>query len=248
MALMALAVGLIGYSLYNSESELSSVVSKDKRRFGTSTDFPLRQCETRERIEDRDVGNIQLNMNINPFFTVVDDPDTRIVRAADPKDAYDVLGNALDYQSIVRSANRKLGIDTHFSQNNRKTITVGAYNQKPITMLIPAPGIFPGYENQFFTKMDRNSSCSLVDQKVGNYKDIWGSVTPYHLPRDNMTALYTLGNPWGPMGVFNRAFVENANRLTSKADFVDDSMGGLPMVGGTQYPNNNGPIVANGLY
>lgn len=245
MALVALAVGLVGYSLYNSESELSSAVSRDKR-FGKSTDFPLKQCEARERIEDWDVGNIQLNMNINPFFTVVDDPDTRIVRAEDPKDAYNVIGNALDYQSTVRSANRKLGIDTHFNQNNRKTITVGAYNQKPITMLLPAPGIFPGYDNQFFTKMDRASSSSLVDQKVGNYKDIWGSVTPYHLPRDNMTALYTLGNPWGPMGVFNRAFVENANRLTGKADFVDDSMGGLPMVGGTQYSNNNGPIVVNG--
>lgn len=230
MALVALAaLGALGYGLYNSESELRSTVLKDNT-VGVTTNAPLKKSEARERLEDLDVGNIQLSMNLNPFYSVVDDPETRIVRAKDPRDIYDVVGNALDFQSTVRESNRKLGIDTHFNQNNRKTVTVGAYNQKPVTMLLPAPGIFPGYENQYFTRLDRSSSCSLQDQQVKNYKDIWGSVTPYGLPRDNMTALYTLGNPWGPMGVFNRAFIDGANRLTSKADFVDDSYGGLPMV------------------
>jgi len=238
MALVVLAaLGAVGYGLYSSESKLRSNVLKDKA-VGVTTDAPLQKSEAMERMEDIDVGNIQLTMNLNPFYSAVDDPETRIVRAKDPRDIYDVVGNALDFQSTVREANRRLGIDTHFNQNNRKTITVGAFNQKPITMLLPAPGIFPGYDNQFFTKMDRGSSCSLTDQQVNNYKDIWGTVTPYGLPRDNMTALYTLGNPWGPMGVYNRAFIENANRLTSKADFVDDSYGGLPMVQGTRYNSN----------
>jgi len=209
---------------------------------GNKGNTHLKRCETQEIFEDRDIGNLRVNMNLSPFYSVVDDPEVALVRASSPQDAYEVLQNALENQSIIREKNRKLGLETHFDQRNRKTLTIPAYNQKPITMLIPAPGIFPGYEHQYFTKLDRGSSAQLQDQTVEHYKDPWGSVTPYHLPRDNVVALQTLGNPWGPMGVFNRAFVENANRLTKGADFVDNSYGGLPMVQGVPYSSNNGPF------
>lgn len=244
MAAFLLAAIVAGVAVYQStENEKLSILLTQSEKPGEETNGPvLKATEASEMYEDRDIGDLRVNMNLSPFYSVVDDPEVALVRSTQPKDIYNVFGNALENQSIIREKNKKLGIATHFDQRNRKTLTIPAYNQKPVTMLIPAPGIFPGYEHKYFTKMDRDSPDSLNDQVVQNYKDPWGSVTPYHLPRDNVVALQTLGNPWGPMGVFNRAFVENANRLTKGADFVDDSYGGLPMVAGRVYTSNNGPF------
>lgn len=249
MAAFLFAAIVAGAAVYQStENEKLSLLLKSpgccssSSDGGEKTNTPIKKTPASEMYEDRDVGDLRVNMNLSPFYSVVDDPDVALVRSKNPEDIYNVFGNALENQSIIREKNRALGIATHFDPRNRKTLTIPAYYQKPVTMLLPAPGIFPGYENAYFTKMDRPSTDSLNDQVVQNYKDPWGSVTPYHLPRDNVVALQTLGNPWGPMGVFNRAFVENANRLTKGADFVDDSYGGLPMVAGRIYGSNNGPF------
>lgn len=236
MAAILAAVGIISYALYSTEDQdfprepqkqeccRPVAISQPSPILPGGNDYAFQQ--------DYDEGQMRPKLNLSPYKNFLTDPNLRIVRSESAEDIYDPFGNAYQVNQQVREKNMELGYRSHFDQNNRKTTTIPSYNSKPVSLLLPNPEVFPGLENAWFVKFDRDQAPRNlpITTNAMNYKDAFGDYTTLNLPRDTITSFYTLGNPWGPSGVFNRAFVQGASRLDGQEDYRANSF--PPMIEG----------------
>lgn len=186
--------------------------------------------EMDQAYEDFTTGDLRTNVNLSGVTNVLDDPMTRIVRPKNPMDSYDVIGNAMSWLSEVRQRNNSLASLTYFSQPqaSRKTVVIPRYENKPVTVLLKSDAMFPGLNENWgvFCKMDNPNPTTAIPCTINpaNYRDIMGDYKPFNMPKDTITNIQAIGNPWGPGGFISRNMIDGGNRIAADHDYIDYSI------------------------
>lgn len=221
MALVFASLGALVY--YLSQSIHDRPVFDNGKR----SQYDILQKDNYQIFEDWDVGRVQPKVNQSAYSNVILNEDVNITRSTDPGDVMDVLNNTLRFQDELRRRNLQMG-RLNFNPDNRKTVIIPSYATKVVSLNVPNPAVVPGYENLPTYYVDRYYSNIPPDLLAINFKDPCGDVTDLRMPRDNLIALHSIGNPWGPLGVYNKALIEGGNRLAGTFDLEDDTTQTFP--------------------
>lgn len=235
--ILGVVIGAIGLAVYHSESVKNT---KKRNNYQSQTCYLDPQYQS---YEDAMAGDLFTNLGLFTADNALDDPNVKIVRSPDPNTPYRVLENALDWNNQLRERNASLAKESYFALpgRNRKPLSVPQYQNKPVLTMLKSAEQFPGAKEQFsiFTKLEypQGESPQGVPSTINprNYRDILGSYTPFNMPKDTITSITALGNPWGPGGVIGRAMIQGGDRLDSQYDYIDQSRPGSQHA--TVYPD-----------